>query len=54
MLSMAFSILERADSKLLRALPTNSRVSSVFIFLMAAKFTAPLESSKFLFLFEYI
>jgi hypothetical protein len=54
MLSMAFSMLEIADSKLLGTLPTNSRGSSAYIFLMAAKFTAPLESSKFLFLFEYI
>ena len=47
MLSMANSMPEKADSKLLGALPTNSRGSSAFIFLMAAKFTAPLESSKF-------
>jgi hypothetical protein len=38
---------EIADSKLLGTLPTNSRGSSAFIFLMAAKFTAPPGSSKF-------
>ena len=40
MLSMAYSMEEITDLKLLRALPSNSRRSSAFISLMAAKFTA--------------
>ena len=47
MLSMAYSMPEKADLKLLGALPPKSRGSSVFISLMAAKFTVQLESSKF-------